>query len=106
MDLTWNVYVRDMNNDDIIMWNVFNHAKFKEDTLKLLLEATSKEKFSEKLSSTVLYYFWSKYEYEIWIYRGRDNNDARRVDVANQLVLNWDVFVDYLWSKLHYQEVH
>lgn len=106
MDLTWNVYVRDMNNDDIIMWNVFNHAKFKEDALKLLLETTSKEEFSEKLSSTVLYYFWSKYEYEIWIYRGRNNNDARRVDVANQLVLNRDVFVDYLWSKLHYQEVH
>lgn len=48
-----------------------------------------------------MYYFWSKTEWEVivspWVGKGGDE----KIDVYDQLKLNWDKFVDYVWSEVH-----
>ena len=45
-----------------------------------------------------MYYMWSKSEYEIivspWVGRAEDI----KIDVYSQVHMNWDRFVDYVWS--------
>ena len=53
--------------------------------------------FAKKIQSELRYWFWSKFEWEIEV--GCLFKDTKRkVDVAAQVELNWDRFVDYLWE--------
>lgn len=47
------------------------------------------------------YYFWSKCEWEIIICPWVGKADDIKIDVYDQLMLNWDKFVDYVWSEVH-----
>ena len=53
-----------------------------------------------QLRREVMYYFWSKYEWEVLIspWVGGNDDEERKVDVAWQIMNNWDVFVDYTWN--------
>ena len=48
-----------------------------------------------------MYYFWSKAEWEIilspWC-GGRDTKDIK-IDVYDQVMNNWDIFVDYVFNS-------
>ena len=84
--------------------NIFNHWKFKEDTEKNLKKIRNKEEFAEKLRRDLMYYFWSKSEYELilspWC-GGRDTKDIK-IDIYDQVMNNWEIFLDYVWnSKIH-----
>ena len=47
-----------------------------------------------------MYYFWSKCEWEVLISPWVGGNDEEiKVDVAWQIMNNWDVFVDYTWNN-------
>lgn len=101
--MKWNVYRYDFNLDEIYIFNIFEHGSFKKEVNKVLRNIDSKEEFEEKLRMEAMYYFWSKAEHEILIYplfgRFRDKGkDARKIDIYNQLNLNWNKFVDYVWS--------
>ncbi len=128
-DLRWFVYHHDFNGKEIKPFNIFNHGRFREDVEKNLKKCESKEEFAKKLKSSLMYYFWSKAEYEIVItswaphitmseldrlnaereetkekynrepYRLYVNPDVgEKIDVHDQVMLNWDIFVDYCWS--------
>ena len=88
----------------------------------------SKEDFAEQLRREVQYYYWSKTEWECiitsqphidrkelqriisdcYLQRKKADYPCRRahinlshsdkIDVYDQLCLNWDEFVDYVWS--------
>lgn len=104
MNLEWNVFYHDINKQKITTLNIFNHWKFREDTEKNLKKIRDKGEFAEKLRRDLMYYFWSKSEYEIIISPwcgGRDTNDIK-VDIYTQVMNNWDIFLDYVWnSKIH-----
>lgn len=95
--MKWNVYYHDFNAQKIIKWNVFNHGTFKKEVDTLLKEKIDKDGFSEKLKREVMYYFWSKCEYEIilspWIGRA----DVTKIDIYDQIMMNFGSFVDYCW---------
>lgn len=95
--IEWYVYYHDFNVQKIIKWNVFNHGTFKKEIDILLKEKIDKDDFSEKLKREVMYYFWSKCEYEIilspWIGRA----DVIKIDIYDQIMMNFDRFVDYCW---------
>lgn len=63
-----------------------------------------KNEFAEAVKRDLLYYFWSKCEYEIVI-TGWPNveDNLEKVDAYGQVMLNFDIFIDYLWS--HKQEI-
>lgn len=94
----WYVLYSDSNARKIVKWNIFKHGAFKKEVDKLLKENLTKDDFSEKLKRLLMYYMWSKSEYEIivspWVGRAEDI----KIDVYSQVHMNWDRFVDYVWS--------
>ncbi len=77
--LVWNAYIENINRREIEVYNIFNHGGFYEDLYratqkykrasKVATKLTEKEKcleeFKEDLRRSLLYYFWSKCEWEI-----------------------------------------
>ena len=124
--LTWNVYNRNFNARKIEPYNIFDHWSFCEDVDKVVkkykkeikkegltkkqLEDLLKD-FKEKIRRELQYYFWAKYEWEIGITEPFSNTlvDAytngrdypwEKIDVYDQVMMNWDIFFDYLYKNL------
>lgn len=97
--LEWNVIVvqRSSGNGQI-NFNIFQHQSFLESVLNLAKEKDY-ETFQDKLRHTAMYYFWSKYEYEILVADLCDRKEVK-IDVYYQLKLNWDKFSKYVWERL------
>lgn len=129
MTLEWNVYVKDMNRKEIKPYNVFNHGRFMHEIEELIEQyGNSKEEFAKEVDLSLRYYFWSKCEWEIvvtsWPPRiteeelDRLNQDRatkypslsprleteEKIDVYQQITLNWNHFIDYLWGQVKENE--
>lgn len=104
MNLEWNVFYHDINEQKIRTFNVFEHSRFNDDIQKFFKKFKNKEEFGENLRRSLMYYFWCKSEYEIIISPwcgGRDTKDVK-VDIYTQIMNNWPIFLDYVWnSKIH-----
>lgn len=126
--MQWNVFMRDMNSHKITVFNVFDHATFSKKVEKLRGKKLSRDEFSKGLKSAAMYHFWSKCEYEVVVtswppYVEQEElkrlasieltrlasdkpyyrTDVRleigeKIDVYQQLALNWDKFVDYAYT--------
>ena len=96
--IEWYVYYHDSNAQKIIKWNVFNHGSFKNEVDKLLKEKVTKEEFIGKLERQLMYYFGSKCEYEIILSPWTGRADDIKIDVYDQIMMNFDRFVDYCLS--------
>ena len=124
--LTWNVYYLDFNGQKIEPFNIFHHWRFCEDIdkdVKVYKKEIKKEgltkkqledllkDFKEQIRREIQYYFWSKYEWEIGITqpfsntlveaytKGRDY-PWEKIDVYDQVMMNWDIFFDYIYRNL------
>lgn len=64
MDLKWNVYCCNANRNEIEVFNIFDHIRFKEDVLENLKKYKEKERFAMSLKLDLFYYFGDKYEWE------------------------------------------
>lgn len=97
--MEWYVYYHDVNRHHIDTYNIFEHGSFRQEFDLLLEFDLSKEEFEDKLKTILMYYFWSKCEWETvlkpWV---GDLNIGKKIDVYDQVQLNWDKFVDYCWS--------
>lgn len=94
---TWNVCCADINTGEIRTFNIFEHSHFWDNCKKAYQKSGDKVVFAEKIQSELRYWFWSKFEWEIEV--GCLFRDIKRkVDVAAQVEMNWDRFVDYLWE--------
>ena len=130
--LEWNVYREDWNNKSIKPWNIFKHSSFCAEVETLIDAAKhglNRENFEKEIKRHLMYYFWSKSEYEIVLTswppyitdderirlnaeaeenaaKGRGNRIhnicpyvAEKIDVYEQVMLNFDHFIDYLWRQ-------
>lgn len=100
-NLKWNVYYYDFTQNQIKILNIFNHSRFVDDICKNLKKNLEKEKFIVQLRNDLFYYFGAKVEYEVVISSlsfGTRNTDERKVDVFEQVINNWDIFVNYVWD--------
>ena len=98
--MEWNVFYHDMNKQKIRTLNIFDHYGFRRDVEKDLKKYKDKETFAKEHKSTLMYYFWCKSEYEILIYPwcGGSGTENIKVDIYTQVMNNWDVFLNYVWS--------
>ena len=101
--MTWNVYCYDLNSNKIMTYNIFRHGRFREDVTNDLKECNNKDEFAKRLKSNLHYYFWSKCEWEIlikgWLSNWLSNESGElKADVYDQVMLNWDIFPNYVWS--------
>lgn len=119
-NLVWNAY-RDNGHNKIEVLNVFQHTRFADEIKELAIHSLTKEEFSFEARKTAKYFFAWKSEYEIILtswppyisaetvkkiqeedlpnYRKSvELTIAEKVDIFQQIDLNWDIFVDYCWS--------
>lgn len=124
--MIWNVYRNNFNTKKIEVFNIFDHISFLESVKKILKQTQNKKEFSENIREELLYYFWSKYEYEVIITsfpvyinqkelnkinsdnNSNSNNKTKisiepdvgiKVDIYSQVMNNFDIFVDYIWNN-------
>lgn len=119
--MIWNVYRYNINKNEIQVFNVFQHSNFNNDVKTLLAKSAIYADFVEELKRITSYYFRFKAEYEIVctsfppyvtdveITRLNKNSDYIRhavniepilkVDIYQQLMLNWKQFCQYVWNN-------
>lgn len=97
--LEWNVFYEDISQQ-IVVFNVFEHGKFLSDVAQTITKTTTKEQLSCELKRVIFYYFGGKCEYEVFISPLFTKNEQqfKKVDVKMQLELNYQSFVNYVWS--------
>lgn len=97
--MEWNVYYHDSNAKKIRPYNVFNHGGFRKDVETTLKKKDlTRDEFSQDIRNNAMYYFWCKCEYEVIIKEWTGSPAEIKIDIFNQLRINWDHFIDYLWS--------
>lgn len=105
--LEWWVYHRDFNEDKIEKFNVFQHWRFCNDLVKLRkdLKKDSTIDTKERIKKELMYYFWSKSEYEIlispWISRDKEKSTIK-IDIYDQVMMNFEKFHDYVMENIKY----
>lgn len=101
--LEWNVYVEDINGKRMCTHNIFDHYRFRSDCKKAAKKyGKDREQFEETVRRDLMYYYWSKCEWEIvlspWV-GNRESFREEKIDVYDQVKLNWDIFIDWLWNN-------
>lgn len=99
--LIWNVLIEDVNLKRIVIYNIFSHSGFWKDCCEAVHKADGDKKVFEELIKTDLqYYFWSRCEWEIILtaWPPRSDFDGAKIDAYDQVMLNWEQFIDYLWN--------
>lgn len=104
MNLEWYVYYYDMNSSQLKTFNIFNHRGFKNAIIEVIFKKYySMEKFKKAVKSELMYYFWSKAEWEIVISDWFGKQVEKKIDVYDQVMLNWDRFIEWLYHELYYK---
>ena len=99
--LVWWVYISDFNRNCIKKHNVFNHYRFYQDCRKNYRKNKERADFVEQLRKDLMYYYWSKCEWEIVLqhWPPRENFHDEKIDVYEQVRMNWSAFSDYVWDN-------
>lgn len=99
--LQWNVYIENVNRSAIEVYNIFDHGRFVQSCAAMVSKVgENRAEFDKKLRSEVMYYFWSKCEWEIILdaWPSFPKFKPLKVSVYDQVNLNWDIFADYVWN--------
>ena len=99
--MKWVVYRYNINAQEIQPYDIFRHAGFASNVKKAARMSVDKGAFSGLLRRELFYYFDHKAEWEVVVapWTGASEDRAVLVDVCAQVRLNWDVFVDYVWTQ-------
>lgn len=97
--MKWNVFYYNINARKIEKFNIFNHWRFREDVIRNLTMIDNKEEFAQTLKSNLMYYFWAKAEWELLFSPWVGGENAVKIDVYEQVMNNWDVFLNYVWEN-------
>lgn len=93
----WHVFYYNINARQIETYDIFKYKAFKTAVCKHLQDCVDKAEFAESLRRELSYYYRSRCEFEV-IVNAMFGDTAKKVDVYTQVYLNWDVFVNYVWS--------
>lgn len=113
----WKVLYDNPNTRKIEFVNIFEFGQFKPilTGLEKLVKKSVKEhggmtdevreEFNKELDSNLMYYFWSKCEYEVIVSEwppARDPSKAvdRKVDIYSQLHENFGHFSEVVWNYI------
>lgn len=104
----WIVYVENFNQKCIEEYNIFDHDLFWDDCQLAWITAehyatTPKERmedFNERIMLEVNYHFWGKIEWEIVLTTSIPKEDFKnnKINVSDQIKLNKEQFLAYLWN--------
>lgn len=131
-NLTYYVYVENLNKRKIEKYNVLNDGII--DELKKRMkeqDIRTRNKFAEMVEQVITYHYWSRSEWEIVLtdypprikpkeltrlnteiekYQkdyGREPCSLtvnlvteEKIDIYDQVMMNWNIFIDYAWENL------
>ena len=97
-NLKYYAVIYDVNADDVIFYNVFEHGSFKKSVTTLLNETDDYDTFKSELKKELMYYFWSKCEWEIVVTGFPIDKTKKKLDVYDQVIANFDIFAEYIWK--------
>ena len=103
-EMYWRVFVENFNGKRIEEYDIFEHHGFAEDVRKAYCKHRNDfDAFAEKVRGSLFYYFNSKCEWEVIVsaWPPSERVPERKVDVYEQVMLNWDVFIEYVWNQAH-----
>lgn len=85
---------------NITTYNIFNNLSFMAGLmdLKARFKKDKSIVLKEQVKRLLMYSFWSKAEYEI-IIKSLFEKEEHKIDVYEQVMLNYDVFYDYLMNN-------
>lgn len=120
--LQWNVFVGDFNSSSIETINVFQHSRFFTDLcaeakkyrsrlrknvpcVKIydhgeMVDVTPTEAFLDAVHRDLMYYFWSKCEWEVVITSWPQGRGELKIDAYSQINMNWDLFSRYVLDNI------
>lgn len=103
--LHWYVYVEDWNAKEIRKYDIFGGGYFEDELIKIRKKiGDNREEFADQLRRELMYHYWSKCEWEIILTSWPPDTTGRfkdkKIDVYDQIQMNWDVFVEYVWANL------
>lgn len=97
--MKWEVFRYDINQRKIVHWDIFEHYSFINDCMVIYNELCSMKidflEFQKRVESKARWYFWCKSEHEILIrgWCGAKGDEEIKVDIFEQLKLNWEAFI-------------
>ena len=101
--MKWLVYINDYyTRKSITTYNIFDHYRFKEDCDEIWDKFKfDKDMFEEQIKRKLVYYFGSKCEWEIILsgWPPLKSFKEKKIDVYDQVMLNWDTFINYVWNQ-------
>lgn len=101
--MKWLVYINDYyTRKSITTYNIFDHYRLKEDCDEIWDKFKfDKDMFEEQIKRKLAYYFGSKCEWEIILsgWPPSKNFKEKKIDVYDQVMLNWDTFINYVWNQ-------
>jgi len=93
---SWKVILHECNGDKIVVHDVL---AYKKDAIKKMRrQSSSIEEFEDKLSTMMASQYWSRAEYEVVVHAWCGGDAELKIDVYDQLKLNWDKFVEYCYN--------
>lgn len=104
-NLIWNAFYHDFNAKKIKEYNVLNDG-FVGEVVKRLPKKKSDvgyDIFKKELRSELMYRYWGKVEWEVVLSAfppSTDGKEELKVDIYQQVMLNFDIFCDYAYDKL------
>ena len=99
--MVWNVFYHNINADKIEIYNIFDHPSFRNGVDRAFKQCKTKEEFVERIHIELYRHFGAKAEWEVVVrpWCGSRSNDSVKIDVRDQVMLNWNTFIDYLWGQ-------
>lgn len=98
----WNVFKHNINKKEIETFNVFAHSGFRNECKKAAKKYhEDKDLFAEEIRRSLMYFYWSRAEYEVLICDFLKSNFTaeKKVDIYQQVMLNWNIFAEYCWER-------
>ena len=98
MKLEWFILNYNFNKQRIEDFNIFRNTYFTKSVEELLKEHLTFEEFVIQLDRKLMYYFWSKREYEISVGDAfeEDINKYKKIDVYSQVKPNIKILAKYI----------
>lgn len=104
MKMVWNVFLYDERRDSRYTpekFNIFQNCSFKKAVEELFsIPEQTREQITSEIRRLAMWQFWSRCQYEFILlsWPPRDGEQGYKMDVFEQLEMNWERFIDYVWD--------
>lgn len=102
--MEYNVYYHSFNGDEIKTFNVLREDRYVMNCIRGYKKNMSRDEFDERLDKDCMSMYWSRCEYEVIVSAWVGGKAKEKIDIYQQLKINWSVFSEICW-KIYMGEI-